>query len=82
MAAKDVKFSTDARDKMLHGVDVLAFLLVDEEFRADVGRHDDDDVLEVNDAALAVGDEVGGVDFELASSSRLWKPATSRERCW
>src|SRR6478609_5800278 len=24
MAAKDVKFSTDARDKMLHGVDVLA----------------------------------------------------------
>src|SRR5471032_2949679 len=24
MAAKDVKFSTDARDKMLHGVDILA----------------------------------------------------------
>jgi hypothetical protein len=24
MAAKDVKFSTDARDKMLHGVDLLA----------------------------------------------------------
>ncbi len=24
MAAKDVRFSTDARDKMLHGVDVLA----------------------------------------------------------
>ena len=24
MAAKDVKFSTDARDKMLRGVDVLA----------------------------------------------------------
>ena len=24
MAAKDVKFSSDARDKMLHGVDVLA----------------------------------------------------------
>jgi chaperonin GroEL len=24
MAAKDVKLSTDARDKMLHGVDVLA----------------------------------------------------------
>src|SRR5258705_7343562 len=24
MTAKDVKFSTDARDKMLHGVDVLA----------------------------------------------------------
>src|SRR6476646_3684106 len=24
MVAKDVKFSTDARDKMLHGVDVLA----------------------------------------------------------
>jgi chaperonin GroEL len=24
MAAKDVKFSTDARDRMLHGVDVLA----------------------------------------------------------
>ncbi|HIC81306.1 MAG TPA: chaperonin GroEL, partial [Kiloniellaceae bacterium] len=24
MAAKDVKFSTDARERMLHGVDVLA----------------------------------------------------------
>ena len=24
MAAKDVKFSTDARDKMLRGVDILA----------------------------------------------------------
>jgi chaperonin GroEL len=24
MAAKDVRFSTDARDKMLHGVDILA----------------------------------------------------------
>src|SRR5512141_1821893 len=24
MAAKDVKFSTDARDRMLHGVDILA----------------------------------------------------------
>ena len=24
MAAKDVKFSTDARDKMLHGVDILS----------------------------------------------------------
>ena len=24
MAAKDVRFSTDARDKMLHGVDVLS----------------------------------------------------------
>ena len=24
MAAKEVKFSTEARDKMLHGVDILA----------------------------------------------------------
>ena len=24
MAAKEVKFSVDARDKMLHGIDVLA----------------------------------------------------------
>ena len=24
MAAKEVKFATDARDKMLHGVDILA----------------------------------------------------------
>ena len=38
-----------------HGVHVLALLLVGEELRADVGRHDDQRVLEVDGAALAVG---------------------------
>ena len=38
-----------------HGLDVLAFLLVGEELRADVAGHDDQRVLEVDRAALAVG---------------------------
>jgi hypothetical protein len=29
MAAKDVKFAVDARDRMLHGIDILARLILD-----------------------------------------------------
>src|SRR6266404_9222653 len=34
MAAKEVKFSTDARDRMLRGVDILANVVLDKSFGA------------------------------------------------
>ena len=39
-----------------HGLGVLALLLVGQELGADVGRHDDQRVLEVDRAALAIGE--------------------------
>ena len=38
-----------------HGLGVLAFLLGDEEFRAEIGSHDDKRVAEIDRAALPVG---------------------------
>ena len=46
---------TTSMTSLVHGGRILALLLHDEEFRAEIRRHDDERVLEIDRAALAVG---------------------------
>jgi chaperonin GroEL len=71
MAAKDVKFSTDARDKMLRGVDILANAV-----KVTLGPKGRNVVLEKSFGAPRITKDGVTVakEIELETSSRTWAP--------
>ena len=69
MAAKEVKFSVDARDKMLHGIDILA-----DAVRVTLGPKGRNVVLDKSFGAPRVTKEVSPSPrrSSLRTSSRTW----------
>ena len=74
MAAKDVKFSTDARDKMLRGVDILANAV-----KVTLGPKGRNVVLDKSFGAPRITKDGVTVakEIELEDNSRTWAPRWS-----